>query len=93
MLFHITTRSAWAAAQAAGEYRAPSLADAGFIHLSTAEQWPRTRARFFSGASDLVLLELDPAGLPIRFERADGEDFPHLYGALPLAAVVRVTAL
>ncbi len=92
-LFHITTRAAWAAAQAAGEYRAPSLDEVGFIHLSTAAQWPATLARFFAGQRDLVLLELDASDLPVRFERADGDDFPHLYGALPIAAVVAVRDL
>lgn len=90
-LFHITTRAAWEAAT--GEYRAPSLAEVGFIHLSTAEQWPATLARFFAGQRDLVLLEIDPSGLPIRFERADGDDFPHLYGPLPVAAVRAVRSL
>jgi uncharacterized protein (DUF952 family) len=92
-LFHITTRTAWHAAQAAGEYRAPSLAEVGFIHLSTAAQWPITLARFYAGARDLVLLEIDPHGLDVRFERADHEDFPHLYGPLPLAAVLAVSSL
>lgn len=93
-LFHITTRAAWAAAQAAGEYRAPSLAEVGFIHLSTAAQWPATLARFFAGQRELVLLEIDAARAgDIRFERADGDDFPHLYGPLPLAAVVSVREL
>jgi uncharacterized protein (DUF952 family) len=94
-LFHITTREAWRAAQVAGEYRAPSLDEVGFIHLSTSEQWRATHARFFAGARDLLLLEIDPdlVTAPIRFERADGEDFPHLYGALPAAAVVTVHAL
>jgi len=94
-VFHITTRAAWDAALAAGEYRAASLAEVGFIHLSTAAQWPRTLARFFAGARDLVLLEIDPARVTaeIRFERADDEDFPHLYGVLPTAAVVATRQL
>ena len=90
-LFHITTRAAWDAA--VGDYRAPSLAEVGFIHLSTAAQWPVTLARFFAGQTGLVLLELDPTGLDVRFERADGDDFPHLYGPLPRAAVVGVRDL
>jgi len=92
-MFHITTRVAWEEAQAAGVYRASSLDDVGFIHLSTAAQWRATLERFFAGARDLVLLEIDPRGLDIRFERADGEDFPHLYGPLPVAAVVTVHSL
>ena len=88
-LFHITTRAAWAAAQASGEYRTTDP----FIHLSTERQWRTTLARFFAGKTDLVLLTIDPEGLDVRFERADGDDFPHLYGALPIAAVTTVRAL
>ena len=95
VLFHITTRAAWQAAQAAGEYRTPSLAGEGFIHLSTAKQWPTTQARFFRDVRGLLLLVIDPArlGAEVRFERADGDDFPHLYGPLELAAVIEVRVL
>ena len=91
-LFHITTRAAWQDAQGVGEYRAPSLAEVGYIHLSTATQWRTTLVRFFRGARDLVLLEIegDRLAAPVRFERVDDEDFPHLYGALPIEAVVAV---
>lgn len=90
-LFHITQRAAWLAAQRAGEYRAPSLDEVGFIHLSTADQWRATQQRWFAGASDLVLLEIDGDRLaaPVRIEGG----FPHLYGVLEVAAVVAVHAL
>ena len=92
MLFHITTRIAWDHAQAAREYRAPSLASEGFIHLSTDEQWRHTLYRFYRTERDLVILQIDPArlGSELRFEPADGEQFPHLYGPLEVGAVTRV---
>lgn len=89
-LFHITTRSEWE--RVLGTYRAPSLETQGFIHLSTSAQWRKTAARFFNGQRHLVLLELDPTGLDVRFEPADGDHFPHLYGALPITAVLRITS-
>jgi uncharacterized protein (DUF952 family) len=91
-LFHITTRAAWQGAHQVGAYRADSLAEVGYIHLSTATQWRTTLVRFFQGARDLVLLEIESERLaaPVRFERVDGEDFPHLYGPLPVEAVVAV---
>ena len=94
-LFHITTRAAWDAARAAGEYRAESLAREGFIHLSTAAQWRATLARFFRGQRDLVLLAIRSEALhaPVRFDEADGERFPHLYGPLNLDAVVEAQDL
>jgi len=91
-LFHITTRAAWDRCQGAGEYRHESLAREGFLHLSTEDQWRHTLQRLFRGVEDLVVLEIDPARVQaeIRYESADGELFPHLYGALATGAVVRV---
>ncbi len=95
VLFHITTDGSWTTAARDGTYRAPSLETEGFVHLSTHEQWPRTAARFFRGRRGLVLLVIDPARLvhEVRYEAADGESFPHLYGPLPVEAVVAVDAL
>jgi len=94
-LFHITTQAALDAARVAGVYRAASLETEGFIHLSTREQWRGTHERFFRGQHGLVLLEIAPERLDaeVRFEPADGQLFPHLFGALPMKAVVAVHPL
>ena len=94
-LFHITTHAAWESAQAVGEYRAPSLATEGFIHLSEDRQWLATANRFYRGVRDLVLLRIasDRLRAEVRHEPADGDRFPHLYGALNLDAVTAVVAL
>lgn len=94
-LFHITTAREWDAARVAGVYRAPSLETEGFIHLSTEAQWLATANRFFQGQRDRVLLVLSPDRLraEVRYESADGDAFPHLYGALELDAVERAWAL
>ena len=34
IIYHLTGREAWAEAQKADEYEAPSLAEEGFIHCS-----------------------------------------------------------
>ncbi len=104
LILHITERAAWQAAQAAGEYRAPSLAAQGFIHCATAAQVIAVADAFYRGQAGLVLLGIDPARLAadLRWEPPDppagspapaaapGERFPHLYGPLNLEAVVRV---
>lgn len=99
-IVHICPRADWLAAQAGGEYRAASLESGrgianGFIHCSRPEQVPGVLQRFFAGQTDLLLLWIDPQRLrsELRWEPADGELFPHLYGALNLDAVVRVEAL
>ncbi len=95
MIFHIAREAAWDRARAEGVYRADSLASEGFIHLSTAEQVCDTAARFYAGATDLVLLAVDPDRLTaeLRWEEAPGGlgTFPHLYGPLDLAAVTGAT--
>jgi uncharacterized protein (DUF952 family) len=97
-IYHITSREEWAAAQAAGEYRAESLAAQGFIHASTAAQVVDTADRFYRGQDGLVLLCIDSSrvGAPIKYEAASSAEhaglFPHIYGALNMDAVERVVA-
>lgn len=91
-IFHITSHPEWEAARQQGSYQPESLAAEGFIHASTTEQVLRTAARFYAGRRDLVLLAIDPHKLSaeLRYEDLAGEGllFPHLYGALPLEAIV-----
>jgi uncharacterized protein (DUF952 family) len=95
VLFHLTTRATWQRAVAIGDYVTTSLEDEGFIHLSTEAQWPTVHERFYAGEPDLVLLVIDPARLrnEIRFELADDDRYPHLYGPLDISAVVEVREL
>ena len=97
-LVHVCGIDDWAAAQAVGEHRPPSLSDIGFVHLSAVEQVHLPANRLYAGRTDLVLLRLDPAllGAPVRWEPGVPTDpasmlFPHLYGPLPVAAVKTVT--
>jgi uncharacterized protein (DUF952 family) len=75
----------------------PSLAEEGFIHCSTAEQVEATANRIFRGRGDLLVLVVDADRLtaPLKWERATdvGEDFPHVYGPIDVAAVVDVVAM
>ncbi len=99
VIFHIADRDRWQRSLTAGEYTASTigmeLAEAGFIHLSTAEQVPAVAERFYQGVVDLVLLHVDETKLiaELVFEQLDGapEPFPHLYGPLNIEAVVEVT--
>jgi uncharacterized protein (DUF952 family) len=96
MIFHITDAVTWARSQAAGQHTGSTkgidLAHEGYIHCSTAEQWPGVLARFYAGDRDLLLLHIDESKLtsPLRYEQlGDASDaFPHVYGPIDLAAVV-----
>ncbi len=94
MIFHITSAGAARDAARSGTY-APNAFDAdGFIHCSYARQVPSVANRFFAGHTDLVLLEIDSSRLTCRVvdENLEGgaDLFPHIYGRLPMSAVVRV---
>jgi uncharacterized protein (DUF952 family) len=98
-LVHLCTADDWRQAQRIGEHRPPSLDDVGFVHLSAPEQVHLPANRLYAGRADIVLLRCDPAvlGAPVRWEPGVPTDpasmlFPHLYGALPVAAVTSVTA-
>lgn len=101
MIFHLTDPDRWAQSLAEGEHTGSSrgieLADEGFIHCSTAAQWPATVERFYAGVDELLLLHIDEALLdvPLVFEQLGDapEPFPHVYGPIPLSAVVKVERL
>ena len=60
IIYHLAFRDDWEAGLAAGEYRAPSLAEEGFIHASGDEaQTLRVAARLFAGSTDLLVLDVD----------------------------------
>lgn len=97
-LLHLCPRDEWDRARDAGAVTPPSLGETGFVHLSTPAQVHLPANRLFAGRTDLLLLHVDPSALtdPVRYEPGVPEDpepmrFPHLYGPLPVGAVVAVT--
>lgn len=91
-IVHLCLEADWQAAQIAGEYRAASLAQEGFIHCSRPAQIAEVARRFYRGVTGLVLLQIDTRRLAqeLHWELSDGQIFPHLYGPLNLEAVVAV---
>ena len=102
-IYHLAEPAHWERAQACGSYtestRGRTMEEEGFIHCSSAQQWPVVRRSYYGDlAGPLLLLEIDEARLPEPpvvevGNPATGETFPHLYAALPVDAVVRVTEL
>jgi glucose-1-phosphatase len=92
-IYHLVPTDQWATAD--DPYRPASLSDAGFVHCSSRNQIPRGVEAIFRGRRDLVMLEIDPDRLAAEVVWEDlyglGEDFPHVYGPIPHAAVVRAT--
>ena len=95
--YKIVPTALWRAAEGDGVCRGSEvdLRD-GFIHFSAAGQVAETAAKHFAGASDLLLVSVDSGKLgdALKWEPSRGGAlFPHLYGPLPLAAVVKVEPL
>jgi uncharacterized protein (DUF952 family) len=91
-IFHIVAEPDWRAACAQGSYRPPSLEQEGFVHFSYRDQVARTANARFAGRSDLLVIEVEPERLadPVVDEDlyGSGEEFPHVYGAIPTGAAV-----
>jgi uncharacterized protein (DUF952 family) len=94
VLLHLIDPAGWDAAQAAGVIAPPSLAEVGFVHLSTPDQVALPANELFAGRPDLLLLVLDPQriGVEVRWEPGVHGDpaamrFPHAYGPVPVSAV------
>ena len=93
-LLHLVPSSAFDA-DAEEPYEPPSLASEGFVHCSTVDQVAGTARLLFAGTKDLLLLVIDPRrleGAEVRWEDSYGigQEFPHVYGPVPRAAIVEV---
>jgi uncharacterized protein (DUF952 family) len=95
-IFHLTLPEHWEQAQRDGAItmssRDVTLADEGFVHCSFGEQLAMTAARIFGDLDEIVVLRIDPDLLasPVVVEDlyGSGQEFPHVYGPIEVAAVV-----
>jgi uncharacterized protein (DUF952 family) len=97
VIYHMCRAEEWAAAQRSGLYPGSSQDAAdGFIHFSTAAQIVESAAKHRAGQTGLVLLSVDAGrlGAALKWEPSrGGQLFPHLYGSLPVDAVIAVDPL
>jgi uncharacterized protein (DUF952 family) len=96
-IYKICRAAEWAEAEKTGAFVGSQVDRRdGYIHFSTAEQVAETAAKYFAGIPDLRLIavDADTLGVALQWEPARGGAlFPHLYGVLPLTAVVWVKPL
>lgn len=92
--FKVLTTEQWVDFEREGMFHGAPVDHAdGYIHMSTADQLDETLAKHFAGQTALVIAEIDLAllGAAVRWEESrGGQLFPHLYGTLPMTAVIRV---
>jgi uncharacterized protein (DUF952 family) len=94
IIYHITTKQEWQAAQAAGKYEAFSLKEEGYIHGSEERQLDEVLERYFKGKKELVKLVIDTEKLnsPLIYDWSPSieDTFPHIYGPINLDAVSEI---
>lgn len=93
IIFKILTAGEWALFQESGVFAGNPLDIAdGYIHMSYRPQVPKTVLKFFAGQDNLKLVHVNSTLLVsiLRPEanRTGGDVYPHIYGTIPLDAVV-----
>lgn len=101
-ILHVALPVDWTTARESGSYdvstRGVTLAEADFVHASTAAQLPGVLRRYYTDvpAVDLLVVDVDRLeheGATVRWEQVDGADdgpYPHVYGLIPAVAVADV---
>ena len=97
LIYKLLSQDEWTHALALGRFDGSAVdREDGFIHFSAGGQAQETAARWFAGRNDLMLLsvEADTLGAALKWEPSRGGAlFPHLYGALPVSAVIEARPL
>lgn len=93
MIYRIAVPEDWLQCLRTSQFVSRDLSLEGFIHCSEKHQILRTAEKYYSGKTDLVLLEIDDILLGADVRREDltgrGENFPHVYAPIPVAAIQR----
>ena len=97
VIYRLCYRADWNQAEELGTY-AGTATDRrdGFLHFSTAEQVADTARLHFTGASDLLMLEVPVSrlGPALKWEMSrSGQSFPHLYDTLAVDLVSGVVQI
>ena len=94
LIYHLLPAARWAAQPPDEPYAGDTLATEGFIHCTAEpERLPAVANAFYRAApGPHVILCIRAAAVTseVRWEAADGQRFPHIYGSLNLDAVVGV---
>jgi uncharacterized protein (DUF952 family)/N-acetylglutamate synthase-like GNAT family acetyltransferase len=102
VILHLINRTDWEAAQQSGVVQPASLESEGFVHCSTEHQMVAVANKYYTGATNMLLLRINPKLLasPLNWEppaHIDGTPpkpneplFPHIYGPINVNAVSEV---
>jgi uncharacterized protein (DUF952 family) len=96
-VFHIATAADWQAGRRSGAYttstRGVTLEQEGFIHCSRREQVAAVWRNYYADAGEplcLLTIDTDKLTSPWQEDPVGNDTYPHVYGPINTAAVVRV---
>lgn len=91
-IFRLMSMTDWRQMVSDGLFRgAPHDVADGFIHLSSADQVEETAAKHYADVADLMVLTVDSRRVDgeVKWEPSRGGAlFPHVYGTIPVEAVL-----
>lgn len=94
VIYHMTPLTVWEAQRDDPAFVAASLAEEGFIHCTAEpEKLLQVANRFYRdipGPFIIVCIVPERVAVELRWELADGHNFPHIYGPLNREAVNRI---
>lgn len=92
LIYHMVNHRTYTELAGCEYYSPESLETEGFIHCSYMHQLCEIANEFYRQEKDLYLLEIDASLLDCRIIDEDlcdrGQKYPHIYGRLPLTAVI-----
>lgn len=97
MIYHIINSSKWDSLKYKAFYTPNSLGREGYIHCSFENQLLKVAETFNRGQKDLLVLCINESKVKSILKVEDlfnlKEDYPHLYGELPINAIEKVVKL
>lgn len=97
MIYHIVKKDNWDSYKLSAYYVPGSLSREGYIHCSFEDQVIKVANTLHRGQDDLLVLCINRKKIESILKIEDlfniKEVYPHLYGKLPLSAVLKVVPL
>ncbi|MGL1894004.1 MAG: DUF952 domain-containing protein [Spirochaetaceae bacterium] len=97
MIYHILTETKWNTVKTGLTYQPTSLAVEGYIHCSFEDQILKIANAYYKNQSNIVILCINEKRIDseIKLENLFNmdENYPHVYGELPINAVQGVVKL
>jgi len=92
IIYHVVLPDYWQQFSEKAAYTPPTFEVEGFIHCCTEAQINYVLTTYFIGVAEILLLKIDTNLLEaeLKVEPANGQHFPHIYGAINKTAIVAI---